>query len=1134
MAAVYLAEMVEDRALAAAGSRVALKLLHEGVIADAAAAQRFQRETRLGSTIRHRGVVRTHEAGTALVDGVLRHFLVMELAEGRTLRALLDEEGPLPEPRLRDVGRQIAEALAAIHAAGAVHGDVKPSNVIIDASGVARLMDLGVARLHGAPTLTGAGVFLGSLAYASPEQLGRAVVGPSSDLYSLGLLLYEAAAGRRPLETDDVADLVRLRLEGTAPRLGDLVGDVTPLLDEIIACLLEAYPARRFSSSADLAAALGEGEASAWWADRVRALQAPIGRALPRIPVRRDTSLVGRSVELESLASILSDVMDARGALVLIEGEAGVGKSRLLAEMLEAIPADVHVLYASFPPGGAGEARSVLAEALVEHVGAPLEEGVARLLDSSPLAPAFAAHLRGDAPPPGAEPLTRVGVHALFRRIAHALASERATIFVVEDLHFAGADDRALLAALAAELGGLRLMLVLSFRPGIPPEHLAGLERSEAVRRIALRRLDRAAVIDLLGEAVASRSLAEELDRRLGAKPDGNPFFVLEMLRDLERRRVLRPGEDGRLALVAGSGAIEVPSSVRALVLERLGALAQGEREIVDAAAVQGHVFDPDLVARVLGLERVDVLHALAGIERRTGIVRGDEAGWRFDHHQLQEITYAALPDTARAQHHARLASEYERREGLAPVAAPDVPGHSAAFIVHHYLRGARRSEAARLLMRALSTLEREFRFEALLELASEARSVMGDADPALSVEIMLKQDESHYRLARRAEQRATCADLQVAAAASGDPILITRAASTQGRLHLMVGEYREALEIYRRALASSLAAGFARGEANARQGLGTAYRELALRELAVEEHRRALVLWRSLGDVQNTASELGNLGSALAELGAYTEARKLLEEALRTYESLRASNHLAICHVNLGWLHYCVGEWRLAREHWGVSVETARERGYPTIGALAKANLCEVDIAEGRLESAHAHAVEARETSHRMGDRRSEAFSLHRLGEIARARGQEVVAEAFYEEALALRRSVGLEGVCETTLALGRLEIESGAPEAARKWIEEAAELGRTHAIADVGWLPDAYLALLGARDPRSVLVHDRCPVHVRAEAHFVLHLAGGGAEHVEVARSLLERASSHLVGEDLDAFWRWNPVARAVREVR
>jgi hypothetical protein len=180
----------------------------------------------------------------------------------------------------------------------------------------------------------------------------------------------------------------------------------------------------------------------------------------------------------------------------------------------------------------------------------------------------------------------------------------------------------------------------------------------------------------------------------------------------------------------------------------------------------------------------------------------------------------------------------------------------------------------------------------------------------------------------------------------------------------------------------------------------------------------------------------------------------------------------------------------------------------------------------------AQAHLDHALEWARQTGDRRSEAFTLHRLGDLAAARGESFQeADARYSEALALRRAIGHEGVADTALALGRLRLAAGDEASARPLIEEARELAALHRVADVGALPDACLALLGVCDAASVAAHDRCPARTQVETHLVLHRAGGGAKHLEAARELLERMSSHLAGEDLASFWRRSPLARAYR---
>ena len=169
MGSVWRAEMLEDRPWAAAGSTVAVKVIHPLYTLKATAFERFLREAGLGTRIDHPAVVRTFAADTATVNGETWQYLVMEYVRGKTIRQLLRELRTLPEPLVRHLGSRVADALAAVHAAGAIHRDVKPENVLITSDQVIKLMDFGIARTLDATTnLTETGVFLGTVRYASP------------------------------------------------------------------------------------------------------------------------------------------------------------------------------------------------------------------------------------------------------------------------------------------------------------------------------------------------------------------------------------------------------------------------------------------------------------------------------------------------------------------------------------------------------------------------------------------------------------------------------------------------------------------------------------------------------------------------------------------------------------------------------------------------------------------------------------------------------------------------------------------------------------------------------------------------------------------------------------------------------
>jgi serine/threonine-protein kinase len=181
------------------------------------------------------------------VDGY--DLLVMEYVEGRTLRGL----GPAPEPLLRDIARQCAAGLAAIHDAGIVHRDLKPENIVLTADGRVRIMDLGIAKVHDASVmLTRTGQFLGSLPYAAPEQCDGREVGPAADLYALGVVLHELATGQNPFRGETPAAILRAKLV----RVPAPAATLSPAFRAVLATLLDLDPAKRFGSARALLEAL--------------------------------------------------------------------------------------------------------------------------------------------------------------------------------------------------------------------------------------------------------------------------------------------------------------------------------------------------------------------------------------------------------------------------------------------------------------------------------------------------------------------------------------------------------------------------------------------------------------------------------------------------------------------------------------------------------------------------------------------------------------------------------------------------------------------------------------------------------------------------------------------------------------
>lgn len=238
------------------GRRVALKLLHGGGAASERAVERLRREASTAARLRHPNLVAVHAVGEQ--DG--RPYIVQELvAEGRTLRDELDElraAGSVPADWERRTAQRflaLADALAAAHEAGVVHRDVKPQNVLLDAHGAPRLADFGLARGAGDDSLTAAGEFLGTYAYASPEQVGsNGEVGPASDVFSLGVTLYECLTLERAFTGESPGELTRRILETDPPDPRELRRRIPRDLAVICAKAIEKRPERRYAGMAAL------------------------------------------------------------------------------------------------------------------------------------------------------------------------------------------------------------------------------------------------------------------------------------------------------------------------------------------------------------------------------------------------------------------------------------------------------------------------------------------------------------------------------------------------------------------------------------------------------------------------------------------------------------------------------------------------------------------------------------------------------------------------------------------------------------------------------------------------------------------------------------------------------------------
>jgi tetratricopeptide (TPR) repeat protein len=1194
MGTVYAATVVgEDTPTAPpVGTEVALKLLHPHLTEEGPFRERFEREARAGLAVHHPNVVRVLDVGQG--PGAGEPFLVMERVGGQTLSQLQGELGRLPESLARHVAREVARGLSAIHDAGLVHRDVKPSNVLLTPDERVRLLDLGVAHWHtgGATRLSETGQFVGSILYAAPEQLaGVEDLDGRADLYALGLLLYELVVGVHPFEAPTLAATIRRQVDDTAPAPSAAVPDVSPWFDDVVAVLLAKDPADRFPDARTLVRVLDAGEDDPWWLEREERRRAQRAARLPRLRVARETPIVAREAPLTQLAGALASVRGGRGAVVLIDGEAGVGKTRLLDAFLRAAHAadpGVHLLAGTYPPGEAATAYDAFLEALRQHLaGAGLARDLAvRLGAMHGLAPDLAAGLGADerpaTEPTAPEPLTPEVLRAAVLEVVRSLAGEQPTVLAIDGLDEAPLDGRSLFAALAVAALDLPLLLVATERGGLPATWTAELRRLGHVSSIGLERLPEAGVEALLAAALGSEALGRDLARPVTRRSEGNPFFALEIVRALRETRVLERRTDGTWRATRSLRDVPLPASVSDLVRSHLHGLDTDDRDLLDVAACCGVEFDATLVGAALGQGRLPTLRRLARLESDRHLVRSVGRRFAFDHLTLRDILYEDMPEALRSEYHAVLFEALAREAGLEERGVARLPGPTLAELCHHAFAAGRGREAADLVAAAVAHHVAEQRPDAAVHLARRALDAPGVLRGTPRLEVLLETARLLGLLGRRDEQTAV---LDEALLLTSDDVTDEAAgAAVRGRVlrmmgeaHIGPGDYEQALPRLNEALRWLRAVGDAREEGAARSALGLIAWRRGDYATAHEHHEAARTLAATGGDVAGEARALIQLGLLDHVAGRQAEARLAYERALALAIEHNLDRLAASAHNSLAVAWRSVGRRDRAESHLEQARRLARAAGDRRSEASIVGNLANLQKDLGRLRRSLDGAERQRHLAREAQDRRSEAiatlntglttlhlglvdeaegriakatmlfallqegrFLMHARGfhaQWAEATGDLLGAETGYRDAVAGLDDlgVGAEGL-DYAAYLGRCLLLRGALDEARarldRTIEVATALGREGAelmarVFRVALVPEEAVALGDRLLERGAFLS----VWARMMLHQHMAEQTGEARHAKAATADLAILRAGVDAEDFARMVARLPLVAAVR---
>jgi tetratricopeptide (TPR) repeat protein len=1005
--------------------RAALKILPPGLAQDPEARRRFLNEARAAATLNHPNAAVLYEVGSEADD----LFLAMEFVPGTTLRTMA-ASGPVSWSEVLTMSLDILDALGTAHQHGIVHRDIKGANLMRTPEGRVKVMDFGLAKISGGSTITASDAILGTAAYMSPQQVMGQEVDGRTDLFSLGVVMYELLTGRLPFAGDQAVAMAHAILHEDPITIRELQSEVPADLEHIVFKAMMKNAQERYQSAAEMAEDLIR------FRDHDRQLRAGIHEELDLVATREGLAsrrerflapLVGREAPSERLRALHREAQLGDGAAVCLAGEAGIGKSRLVEELCRGFRREgSRVLTASALFGGGGSSYLPFADALRQYFalrGVDSAQALQRfLLDRSPRlagsVPVLSRFLRFAFASNG--PTSEEELWEVLDQVLTFIAEERPLVLVLEDLQWADEATVRLFHFLTRRVAGRRMFLLVTYRPeeaiaepGGRAHPLQGilqlLGREEHFERIELTRLSRADVGELLRRLYPGSEWGEEFGTMLFREAEGNPFFMVEILKLLTAEKVLaKRGESWTLATTVDK--ISIPDKVYDVVMRRLSRLGDREREILELGAVEGDVFHSGTILRGLNLERMPLLKTLQFLEQVHHLIHATGPQYHFDHSKIREILYASIPPELRIEYHTVVGQFLAESFGESE--------EHAGIIAHNLLQAGLKEEALPYLVLAAHASARLFAHTDAIAYLERAETLLHDLFPERPpiervrelAEIRQRRGDEEYLAGRYLAALASYETALDQTRAASDPRREADLMRAIGRMHYMLGHPAEAQKSYDEAIGryETLVE-----EARVREDaprLNTALRELGKLhffkgDLETSERylREAIDMAEARGDERLHAAALNNLSGIHYVRGDLEEAFACHRAGFAIRARMGDEAALAQSHKNIGILHYRLGESREAGEHLNEALALYRK------------------------------AV----------DRRGEAVTLRHLGNVHYQDGDHVGAQRHWEASLSLCRELGnTEDLCSCLNNLGVLRFEHGHYASAERLYREALEI--------------------------------------------------------------------------------------------
>lgn len=899
-------------------------------------------------------------------------YMAVEFIDGNTLQNLLMEQSGqlLPLDMVLHIGISIARALDYAHAHGVIHGDLKPQNVLISTTHEVKISDFGLGRLETGKSLLNIDLPLALVTaqYLAPEQIMGHPIDPRTDLYALGVVLYELVTGQPPFTGADQEVLEHHR--STLPRPPrELNPDLSQSLEYLILKLLQKDPNKRYESAQQVRRVL---LGMATTASRSRSGQHMIRQRWP--------ALAGRSEELQQLLNLWVETQQGRGQLVFIQGEVGAGKTRLVQELADHLgeatillghcqQAEVSVAYQPFIDALKLYFATTPEATADEQAGRVLREAAWYVPELHHLLSNIMTHpLTPDTPSANGagDPAILPHPFSLVQTLKPVTAKQP-WLLVLDDIDWADYSSLQLFDYLGRHCGEMALMIVATLGQEVSDnkplsEVLAHLKRHTASTSITLDSLAPAEVQTLL-ESIWTQPAPDELVEMIHRRTQGNPLFVEELAKTLV--------DEGTITQEKGiwnfNRVIEsnLPQRIREAISRRVRRLNKETQTLLQQAAVMGFTFNFDDLREISDLSESDALENLdAVLERHLLKDLPNEGSFCFNHPRTQQVLYANLSVLKQRLIHREVGEALEQRHHVDT-------DRLATLLAYHYFQARELEKGLPYSIQAAAQAQSLYASHQALIWYTQVLDALDQLEEHESTrsqryELLLAREHIYDNLGERPAQAADLAALQRVAQALDDP-------AKQAVVHNRQARYDRAVNLLPQAMTEA---------------------QVAL--IAARQAKNLALQGESLLHLAHISASQGQLEMARAHMH---DAQEILNQGGNPLAKAKTLN-------GLGDTYKLLHDYPEAENYYQQSLSLNRSIGNRYGEAVSLNSLGGVYLELKDYPKTLAHCQQALEINRLTGHRRGAAHCLENLAAAYRGLNQPEAARRCSEEAQAIRQS--------------------------------------------------------------------------------------------------------------------------------